>query len=454
MDCFDCRANPSFLIKRNYMKSSIYNIFFDISSCSYVYNTLSSAILALTPDIVDCLKAGNINSLDDDIKRILNQNGIIVNADYNEYSVYEYYYHSIQYNTATEELRVVILPTYQCNLRCSYCFEVCKSVSSKLTDEKITSIVQFIEKEIKTPHRVYKRISLILFGGEPLLCRKECLLLTERIKSITEKYSLDFISKMITNATLIDEDVINQLILPYKMRIQITLDGNQQTHDERRKYKSGHGSFNQIRKAIQLLNTYGCKELIDLRLNIDKGNLDCVEFMFADFHYLCGYMYIGLLRPMGNNACHSDACITDNDYLINIRPALKPIYKKYKKELHYVPFGKKRPCALNRPGCFIIDPDLYVYKCDNLVGMKQFSVGKIVNGNLVKSAQYYNQLTWSPFHFEKCKTCKLLPVCASDCAYRCYSYTGTMFKPHCAMTEQQLIEKVKIYIAETKESYE
>jgi len=434
------------------MKPSIYNIFFDFNSCSYVYNTLSSAILALTPDIVDYLKAGNIDALQDDIKKILNKNGIIVDTEYNEYSVYEYYYNSIQYNTATEELRIVILPTYQCNLCCTYCFEDCKSISYKLTAEKITSIIQFIENEIRTPQRMYKRISLVLFGGEPLLCKKECLLLTEQIKNLTEKNSLDFISKIITNATLIDESIINQLILPYKMRIQITLDGNRQIHDERRKYKSGHGSFDQIKRAIQLLNTYGCKELIDLRLNIDKENLDCLESMFADFHDLCGYMYIGLLRAMGNNACNSDTCITDNDYLINIRPALKPLYKKYKKELHYVPFGKKRPCALNRPGCFIIDPDLYVYKCDNLVGMKQFSVGKITDGKLVKSAQYYNQLTWSPFHFEKCKTCKLLPVCASDCAYRCFSYAGTLFKPHCAMTEQQLIEKIKIYIAEKNES--
>lgn len=189
-----------------------------------------------------------------------------------------------------------------------------------------------------------------------------------------------------------------------------------------------------------------------MRLNIDKDNLDSIESVFADFHDLCEYMYIGLLRPSGNNACNLDACITDNDYLIKIRPMLKPIYKKYKKELHYVPFGKKRPCALNRPGCFIIDPELYVYKCDNLVGMEQFSVGQIVDGNLIKSAQYYNQLTWSPFHSEKCRKCKLLPVCASDCAFRCYSYEGAMHKSHCAMTEKQLIEKVKIYIAEKNDS--
>nr|MBP7472946.1 SPASM domain-containing protein [Prevotella sp.] len=430
------------------MKPSIYNVFFYFNDKLYVYNTLSSAILTLTPDIVSCLKAGNLKSIDNGIETILKRNGIIVDMDCDEYSVYEYYYNSVQYNTATEELRIVILPTYQCNLCCSYCFEDCKNLSCRLTDEKIVSIIRFIENEVNTPRRMYKRIGMVLFGGEPLVCKKECLLLTERIKSVAEKHSLEFVSKIITNATLIDENVVKQLILPYKMRIQITLDGNQQTHDERRKYKSGHGSFDKIQKAIQLLNEYGCKELIDLRLNIDKGNLDCVESVFCDFHDLCGYMYIGLLRPSGNNACHSDACITDNDYLIKIRPMLKPIYKKYKKELHYVPFGKKRPCALNRPGSFIIDPELYVYKCDNLVGMEQFSVGRIVDGNLIKSAQYYSQLTWSPFHSEKCRTCKLLPVCASDCAYRCFSYAGSMFKPYCAMTEQQLIEKVKIYIAE------
>lgn len=51
------------------MKPSIYNIFFDFNDRSYVYNTLSSAILALTSDIVDCLKAGNIDSFDDGIEK-------------------------------------------------------------------------------------------------------------------------------------------------------------------------------------------------------------------------------------------------------------------------------------------------------------------------------------------------------------------------------------------------
>lgn len=433
------------------MKPSRYNIFFEFNNKHYVYNTLSSAILSLTSDIINSLKTGDIYTFEDKIKSSLKKNGIIADADCDEYSLYEYYYNTIQYNTTNEELRIVILPTYQCNLCCTYCFEECKDLSYKLTDEKINSIIQFIEGEIQAPFRKYKKINLILFGGEPLLCSNECLLLMEQIKNITEKNSMVFISKIITNGTLINKSIITQLILPYRMRIQITLDGDRDTHDKRRRYKSGHGSFEQINKSIHLLNELGCKELIDLRLNIDKENLDSVESTYAYFHNLCGNMYIGLLKPIGNNVCHYDTCITDNDYMINIRPILKPIYKKYKKELHYVPFGKKKPCALNRQGCYVIDPNLYVYKCDNLVGMKQFSVGKIVNGSLIKSSQYYKQLTWSPFHFDKCKPCKLLPVCASDCAYRCLSNEGTMFKPHCAITEKQLIEKVKIYIAKKYE---
>lgn len=430
------------------MKPSQYNIYFDFNNKSYIYNTLSSAILAVPENIITSLKDNAIQRLDSETCLILNKNGVLVDIDADETSIYEYYYNSVQYNSATEELRLVILPTYQCNLRCSYCFEDCKDLNFKLDNKKIEQIGLFTENELCAPLRVYKKISLTLFGGEPLIYKEECISLTNKLRDIADKYILDFESKIITNATLIEEDLIKRLILPNKMRIQITLDGDKEIHNERRIYKSGRGSFEQIQNAILLLNQYGCKELIDLRLNIDKNNLTSVETVFKEFHNLCDYMYIGLLRAVGNNSCHTNACISDNDYMINIRPKLKPIYEKYKKELHYIPFGKKRPCALNRPNSFIIDANLDVYKCDNLVGARKHSVGQIVEGKLIKTPQYYNQLTWSPFHSETCRKCKLLPVCASDCAYRCLLYTNSMNNHHCALTESELIEKLKLHIAD------
>lgn len=430
------------------MKSSFYNIFFNIEDKYYIYNTLSTSILAVPQDVISHLKSNSIDNIDEHGLEILKKNGMVVKFDTNEGAIYEHYYNSIQYCSNPEELRLVILPTYNCNLQCSYCFENCNTTKSHLTDDDISEIIAFVENELSLPYRAYKRILLILFGGEPLLYKNVCIELTSKISKIANEKSLNFTSKIITNATLINQDIITNLIIPNNMRIQITLDGNKDVHDSRRRYKSGNGSYDKINEVIHLLNNNGCKDLIDLRLNIDKDNLDCVEDVFNGFHSLCGYLYVGLLRAAGNNSCRTNECITDNDYHINIRPKFKPFFKKYKKELHNIAFGKKRPCAMNRIGCYVIDPELYVYKCENLVGEAAYSVGRIQNGFIKRNSQYYEQLSWSPFRSELCKRCKLLPACASDCAYRCLKHTGSMQNTHCAMTEQELIERVKLYIAD------
>lgn len=230
------------------------------------------------------------------------------------------------------------------------------------------------------------------------------------------------------------------------MRIQITMDGNEETHNNRRKHKNGKGTYEEIMGAIRLLNQYGLKDTIDLRINLDKNNIDSIEPVLADVYDKVGYIYIGLLRAEGNNKEHLSDCISDNEYILNYRPQLEPLFKKYGKKLHYASFGKKHSCALNSSNSFIIDCNLDVYKCDNLVGRQEYSVGKLHNGKLQKNAQYYSQRSWSPLHFERCRKCNRLPACTSSCAFLCLSKNGSMNIPLCAVTETQLVNKIKQFI--------
>ena len=398
--------------------------------------------------IVESLKDNNFSSIDEDSIIILRDHGIIVDEDANELSAYEYYYNCMQYGNIEEELRLVILPTYQCNLRCVYCFEHTQDYNYKLDADNIDSILSFTFNELKDKN--YKTLRLLLFGGEPLLCKDACISLTQKLSDLASRNNLGFICQIVTNSILVDEQLIQTLIKPFNMKMQITIDGEKQTHDQRRVYKSGKGTFDEIRSRLVLLNNFGCKHLIDLRLNIDRNNLDNVDSVVKDFSKLCNYLYVGLLRPVGNNSCRKDDCITDIEYLTSIRPHLfKLLEKLQNRNASYVSFGKKKPCALNRHANYIIDPLLDVYKCDNLVGNKKYSVGSIINGELKKNSEYYKQSTWSPFHFEQCRKCMLLPVCCSDCAYRCLLHEGTMDRPHCALTEEDLVKQIIVHLENT-----
>jgi len=162
------------------MKSSFYNIFFNIEDKYYIYNTLSTSILAVPQDVISHLKSNSIDNIDEHGLEILKKNGMVVKFDTNEGAIYEHYYNSIQYCSNPEELRLVILPTYNCNLQCSYCFENCNTAKSHLTDDDISEIIAFVENELSLPYRAYKRILLILFGGEPLLYKNVCIELTSK----------------------------------------------------------------------------------------------------------------------------------------------------------------------------------------------------------------------------------------------------------------------------------
>lgn len=426
------------------MKASFYNIYFTHKDKFLIYNTLTTTIVAVDKTSYYDIQESHIGSLTSDIKEQLYKQGILVDSDLDELAVFECYYNSSQYGATNDELRIVVLPTYNCNLRCTYCFEDCTNYSL-ITDKEVSQIIEFVREQTNSNHQ-YKRVSVVLFGGEPLICASSCINICDAIRQICAKNELAFESKIITNATLITPEIIRSLFIPNKMRIQITMDGSQEIHDTRRKHKNGKGTYEEIMRAILLLNQFELKDVIDLRINVDKNNISCIEPVLADVYDKVGYIYIGLLRAEGNNKEHLSDCISDNDYILNYRPQLEPLFNKYGKKLHYASFGKKHSCALNSGNSFIIDCNLDVYKCDNLVGRPDFSVGNLRDGKIKKKSQYYSQRSWSPLHFERCRKCNRLPACTASCAFLCLSKNGSMNIPLCAMTEKQLIYKLKQFI--------
>lgn len=409
-----------------------------------MYNTLTTALLKITHEAKTYLTNGNLSNADDNTISALKQAGIIVEDDLDELAAYRYFYNSMQYSEVHEELKIVVVPTYSCNLKCFYCFEECGHLGSKIDEDKVSQILRFVEHQLQI-HHSYKKLSLILFGGEPLICKKQCIEFCQKLSTLLATRAISFAPKIITNATLLDDEVISKLIIPYNMGIQVTLDGIEEQHNQRKLYKSGEGSYLHIVQAIELLNQYGCKNNIDLRLNIDKDNIDCIEPIFDAFHDKVKIIYIGLLRPYGNNSCHTDACISENDFQINYRTQVLPILKKYGMANNTLNVGKQHPCGMNRKNTFVIDPFLDVYKCENFLGDKSHAIGHISDGQLQTYPEYYKQVAWTPFN-DKCNKCALLPACAGSCPHLCFMENGDMNKPLCNMSKKQLIMKLCNYI--------
>ncbi len=174
----------------------------------------------------------------------------------------------------------IVMPTYQCNLRCPYCFQdhmrtnplykhLLRTMSFETADRLLNAMPQF-EALHGVPDGaagVQVPRSITFFGGEPLLA--ESYPVVEYIVGQTlAKGKANF--SAITNGTELHH--YKALLAPDKISfLQITLDGPPKEHDKRRIYADGSGSFELIARNIDMALELGV--YISVRMNIDRNNI-------------------------------------------------------------------------------------------------------------------------------------------------------------------------------------
>ncbi len=431
------------------MKNSKFNIPFTIGDERFVYNTLSTSIISLDEETRMCLETGTYNKLPQDVITVLKQNGFIVDKETDETKIYNYYYETTRFADSLNKLDLIILPTYFCNLSCTYCIQDCYKENSKIQKKGINSIIRFAEMQLAQSS--ITRVMFSLYGGEPLLAKKECIELTDRIRKLTEKYSTPLDTYIVTNGTLIDQEVIDRLFIPNKMYMQISIDGLKESHNRKRTYKNHNGTYDKITQNLENLLTNGLKEFVTLRINIDQENISEAERIIETFRPYSDDIYFGLLTPQGHNINNAQNCISSKDCASKHDYEFTQALKRYGINPIGSKFGKKMPCADNSENKYMIDPYLDIYKCDLLLGKKEYRVGFLnETGKLNLLPQFYEQMTRTPFNFIECTNCILLPSCAGGCAAKAAIEKGSFNKPYCEITKEELVDYIKNFVFTTE----
>lgn len=171
----------------------------------------------------------------------------------------------------------IFMPTYNCNLRCSYCFQdhmrtdrhfnhLLRPMQRSMVD-RIYAAMRTIEANHGVPADAQRRRNIGLFGGEPLLASNRPIV-EYIMRQALECGEVSFWS--VTNGT--DLQAYRDLLGPGRIsRLQITLDGPPDEHDRRRIYANGQGSFARIARNITMALDSGVQ--VNIRLNIDRGNI-------------------------------------------------------------------------------------------------------------------------------------------------------------------------------------
>lgn len=169
----------------------------------------------------------------------------------------------IEDSTLTAWLHV----TNACNLRCSYCYihKTNLAMDAKTGEEAVKAIFRSARLH------GFKTIKLKYAGGEPLLNFPLILQLDDLAGKLAEQLEIRLDRVILTNATPLNSSIIEEL-LHRNIRLMISLDGIDETHDRQRPFTNGRGSLSTVLQKIELAKASGLKPQICITLSARNAN--------------------------------------------------------------------------------------------------------------------------------------------------------------------------------------
>lgn len=400
---------------------SRYSYFFKTSkSVCLAYSSKSNSFLELSENLYDFLSErvkNNSKVIEDElpaeILHKLEEEGVVCgeNDDEDFVMMSEFVTQSVQHDKS--HLNLVLVPTINCNFDCPYCFESDKR-GNTMSEQTINNLIDFIKgcEEAKS-------ISLMWYGGEPLLARPV-------IEKILDRLSCKVRAKIkehsiITNGYLFDEKAV-KLFQKYPLdSIQITLDGSRNRHNSLRALKSnGAPTFDNIVRNIDLIVEKLPKTELHVRVNIDKTNAN--DFFLIRDEFRVKYegknviVYPGIIR-------------LENDERTNlVEPAfgrwetanmLFELYSKGILEGNVFPALRiEKTCCALCVSSYIIGPMGEIYKCWNDVSDNSKIVGYIDRSQIANKTLYYRYHQGCAWYNDfVCRKCFFMPICNGKCAW-------------------------------------
>lgn len=168
---------------------------------------------------------------------------------------------------------LVVKVASRCNINCTYCYMYNHADQSYLVQPKFMSknTVGALKDRIKNhclKHDI-RNFFVVLHGGEPLLSSvKDLTYFLETLHSLHE-YGINVIFAMQTNGMLISKQHC-ELFNKYNVGVGISLDGDKKVNDMYRIDKKGKGTFDRVKKGIEVAKEHmeyplGCLSVINFQ---------------------------------------------------------------------------------------------------------------------------------------------------------------------------------------------
>lgn len=386
-----------------------------------VYNTFTSAIVILKQEIWN--KYFNLDSeyyvsgelISEDMLSLYLK-GFIVPKGIDEIEPVRLQFLSSRHRN--DILSVNIIPTLACNLQCPYCFEgKAKIINNQnvMSRETEDAVIQYIDRLARGKNIV----QVVWFGGEPLLSITAIERISSRLIPNLERRGIEYRALTSTNATLLIEDVVEQL---YKCKVFLV----QVTVDIPKSMKQDKFGRDTLEKVLDNLTIAVEKLRIYLRINLSRDdekefNQLYNELIKRNLHKrLISIGIANVFRP----ECGWSGCV--------MSPVTQQWYvevmkrESAKAQTLGLPFNTFLPlterncnvCAATCESSAVVDPDGLLYKCVEDVGLVERAYGSVFFERPVNYNNLLPWLTYDWFGHKMCRECPVLPQCGGGCPHK------------------------------------
>lgn len=389
---------------------SKYNILSKSEKYGYLlFNTMSLAFIRINEQDIDMWK--KLRETPDSYTIFQNYDflikaRILVDNQDDDLNVYLADVLKNRYNSS--DMALTILPTRGCNFGCIYCYEQDRP-NVLMNEQTEKAIVKFV-----CSNSNLKRLSVVWYGGEPLLNFDSMVRLTKMFKQLNIEYS----AKIVSNGYLLTKekaDLMKDLAI---RNIQITFDGSEEIHNQRRFLLGGQPTYRKIMDNLKYLLSINKEITIDIRTNIDRRNKDDYNKFYQDFKSEINdkrvTMYPGFVSDLLSSECVSpEFNISEGGYKAQF---ILDIFDKYGIEIKsFLPKYRRHSCVASKYFAFVIGPEGELYKCWRMVGNQKEAIGNVNDGSfdMVKFSKY---LIGADYTLDsKCLQCEFITLCGGGC---------------------------------------
>lgn len=273
-------------------------------------------------------------------------------------------------------LELIILPTEQCNFRCTYCYEDFEI--GQMEEHTIEAIKKLIVARLPG----LQVFSISWFGGEPLMAKGVIYEITAFAQRVCAEAGVKFGSNMTTNAFGLDRLTFDRLMDLSVRAYQISIDGDEEQHNKTRKLMSGRGTFQRIWSNLLEMRGHSGEFNITMRLHIHENNIDSIRVLLGKIVQEFGGdpRFVIFMKAVGNWGGESVKSL-------NLVRDSKDIIAEFEQMLTergwYANRGGGKgehvfkPCYAARPTSFVIRADGSLAKCTVAFNDARNKVGHI-----------------------------------------------------------------------------